>query len=147
MCATRDCLEGLRKRGALSRSFKTQVTLPPPPWPVDALVDHTRRRQRELLGLAHRSGVLKSGGNVVSGLIARSWAKYLVVAPDAGERVRRDIEERASRQGVEILQTLLTADELGAALGRTGSRSVAAVSAGGPSAVLRKTLKRGAAFI
>jgi ribosomal protein L7Ae-like RNA K-turn-binding protein len=131
----------------LSRSFKTKVTLPPEPWPIDALLEHTRKRQRDLLGLAHRSGVLKSGGNVISSLMARSWPRYLVIATDAGERVRRDWEERAGRKGLEILPTLLSCDELGAALGRTGSRSVAAVASGGPASALRKTLKMGAAFI
>ena len=147
VCVERACLEGLRKPGPLSRSFKTKVKVPAAPWPLDALEARTRKRQRELLGLAHRAGVLKSGGNLVSGLLSKGWAKYLILAADAGDRVRQDWQQRALGKGVPVFVTLLGADEFGAALGRTGSRSVAVVATGGPASVLRKALKRGAAFI
>ena len=146
VCRTTTCIEGLRK-GGLSRSFKTQVKVPPPPWPLDAVLERTRKRQRELVGLAQRAGVLKSGGNVVSGLVAKGWPKYLVLASDAGERVRADLVERAERRSIPIFTSLLGAEELGNALGRASSRSVAAVGSGGPSSALRNALKHGAAFI
>jgi len=146
VCVAEACLEGLHK-GGLSRSFKTKVGVPPRPWPLDVLRARVTKTQRDLFGLAHRAGVLKSGGNVVAGLVGKGWPKYLVLASDAGDRVRSDWTERAERRELPVFTALLGADDLGRALGRTGSRSVAAVGAGGPASALRKALKRGAAFI
>jgi len=105
------------------------------------------KTQRDLLGLAHRAGVLKSGGNVVGGLLAKGWPRYLILASDTGDRVRSDWTRKAQGREIAVWTALLGADDLGRALGRAGARSVAAVGAGGPAEALRKALKRGAAFL
>ncbi len=145
-CLTPACLEELR-RGGLSRSFKSKVRVPAAPWPMNVVEDRARKRQRDLLGLAHRSGVLKSGGNVVAGLLPKRWPSYLILSADAGDRVRTDWTSKARTRAIPVYTTLLSSEEFGTALGRSGTRSIAAVANGGPSTALRKALKQGAAFI
>jgi predicted RNA-binding protein YlxR (DUF448 family) len=146
-CWTRPCIEGIRKGGKLDRAFHATVALPPGDWPLSQVREHVERRQRELLGLAARAGELKSGGNVVEGLLKSVWAQYLVLAADAGPTVAAQWEERAARRELPLLRSLLGAEGIGAALGRTGARSVLAAGSGPLARNLRIELKKGFALL
>jgi len=108
---------------------------------------YTSRRQRELVGLAGKAGELKSGGNVVERLLSKGWADYLVQSSDVGDSVASQWQERASRRSLVVLRSLLSSEQLGGALGKSGPRSVLAVRQGPLARSLRHELKRGLALI
>ena len=145
-CYQKECLERV-KRGSLSRAFKQEVPLRSPDWPMGEIHQYTSRRQRELVGLASRAGELKSGGNVVGRLLSKGWPAYLVQSSDAGDSVSAQWQERASRRSLLVFQSLLSSEQLGGALGKSGPRSVLAVGQGPLARSLRKELKRGQALI
>ena len=146
-CYSRECLGGLGTRGVLSRAFKQDVPPPSADWPMAEAHQYTSRRQRELVGLAGRSGELKSGGNVVGRLLGRSWPNYLVEAADVGPAVAAQWRERASRSSLVMFRSLLSSEQLGGALGKRGPRSVLAVRQGPLARSLRQELKRGQTLI
>ncbi len=146
-CCSRECLEGLRRRGSLSRAFKQEVPVGSADWPMAEVHEYTSRRQRELVGLAGKAGELKSGGNVVERLLSRGWPEYLVQSSDVGDAVASQWQERASRRSLPVLRSLLNSEQLGGALGKSGPRSVLAVRQGPLARSLRQELKRGLALI
>ncbi len=146
-CHSKECLQSLAKRGALSRAFKREVKAPSADWPVPQLIEHSRKRQRELIGLAGRAGELKSGGNVVERLLGKGWADYLVKSSDVGPSVASQWNERAARRSLELLSSLLDSEQLGGALGKGAPRSVLAVRRGPLARSLLQELKRGQALI
>ena len=147
VCWNRSCLEGVRQKGSLNRSFKTDVVLPDGAWPLSAVREQLARRQRELSGLARRAGELKAGGSLVERSLKKGWVLYLGLSVDAGNTVAADWERRAKGYELALYRTVLTAEELGAALGRSGSRSVFAVGPGPLGAALQTELKRGPALL
>ena len=147
VCWKRPCLEGLQRRGPLNRSFKTDVVLPDGAWPLSAVREQQARRQRELSGLARRAGELKAGGSLVERSLKKGWVLYLGLSVDAGNTVAADWERRAKGYELALYRTVLTAEELGAALGRSGPRSVFAVGPGPLGAALQTELKRGPALL
>jgi len=146
-CYSKECLGGLARRGVLSRAFKGDVHVRSDAWPMDEVHEHSRRRQRELVGLAGKSGELKSGGNVVQRLVSKGWPHYIVQSMDAGPAVSAQWEERASRSDLMMFRSLLSSEQLGGALGKGGPRSVLAVRQGPVARSLRQELKRGQALI
>ena len=149
---TRSCLEQLGERGRLNRAFKTNVRIPATvegdePFPLGPARRWIEKRQRELLGLGQRAGQVKSGANVVLGMVRKGQVEYLVLARDAGDTVARDWERKARGYELPIFRSLLGAAELGDALGRPGVRSVLAAGNGPLARTLRLELKRGSAFL
>jgi len=100
-----------------------------------------------LAGLAIRAGELKAGGSLVERSLKKGWTIYLGLSVDAGETVASDWTKRAKGYERALYRTLLTAEELGAALGRSGPRSVFSVGSGPLGKALQIELKRGAAFL
>ena len=147
VCWKRPCLEGLQRRGPLNRSFKTDVALPEGNWPLSAALQQLAQRQRELAGLATRAGELKAGNSLVDRALKKGWPVYLGLSADAGNTVASDWEKRAKGYELALHRSLLTAEELGSALGRTGPRSVFAVGPGPLGKILKSELKRGAALL
>lgn len=147
VCWTRDCLSGVRERGALPRAMKGAVELPSGDWPLGDARRWCVRRQVELAGLAFRAGELKAGGNVVDRLVKRGWPTALVLSGDAGETVSADWERRTRGRELELLRSSLSSEELGAALGRKGPRSVLAMGRGPLVRGLTCELKRGTALL
>ena len=148
---TLSCMEQLGQRGRLSRAFKTNVRLPDPDegqmaFPMGPVRRWLERRQRELLGLGQRAGQVKSGSNVVLGMVRKGQAEYLVLARDAGETVARDWTNKARGYELPLYRSLLGAAELGDTLGKPGVRSVLAAGAGPLARALQLELKRGSAF-
>ncbi len=146
-CWSPDCLSGLRERGALARALKGAVELPSEDWPLGDAKRWLVRRQAELAGLGFRAGELKAGGNVVDRAVKRGWPTAVVLSSDAGETVSSDWEKRTRGLELELLRSLLSSEELGAALGRSGPRSVLAMGRGPLARSLTRELKRGAAFL
>ncbi len=101
------------------------------------------RRQGELAGLAFRSGELKAGSNLVDRLLKRGWCTALLTSADVGETVAGDLERKARGMELPVFRLLLRSEELGAALGRGGARSVAALGRGPLVRSLQVELKRG----
>lgn len=147
VCWKRSCLEGLRQKGRLNRSFRTDVKLPEGDWPLGAARQQLIRRQRELAGLASRAGELKSGGNLVERCLMKGWPVYLGLAADTGETVAAQWQRRAVGRELALHRSLLTAEELGHALGRSGPRSIFAVGTGPLGKALQTELKRGPALL
>jgi uncharacterized protein len=145
-CWTVSCLEGVRERGRLDRSFRTTVRLPDGEWPLRDARRWLVRRQSELVGLALRAGELKAGGNQVDRLVKRRWATALVLSTDVGETVADGWKKTARGYDLELCTALLSAEELGRALGKPGPRSVLALGDGPLARALRIELKRGLAL-
>ncbi len=146
-CWSRSCLEQVRQQGRLGRSFKTAVRLPDGDWPLGDARRWNARRQGELAGLALRAGQLKAGGNLVDRLVKRDWPTALVLSADAGETVAGDWRRKARGKEIPLLTSVLTSEELGAALGRPGPRSVLALGHGPLAGTLCVELKRGLALL
>jgi uncharacterized protein len=149
---TRSCMEQLSERGRLNRAFKRDVRIPDAvegdePFPLGPARRWIERRQKELLGLGQRAGQVKTGANVVLGVVRKGQAEYIVLARDAGDTVARDWERKARGYELPLYRALLGAGELGDALGRTGVRSVLAAGNGPLSRALQTELKRGSAFL
>lgn len=145
-----ECLPGLGERGRLSRAFKQPVPTPEAsddgtPWPVALVREWQRRRQRELVANGFGAGQVRAGSNVVQGLLQSGWAQELVLSADAGETVASDWQKKARGYELPLHRSLLTSAELGAAMGRTGVRSVAALGPGPAARALALELKRGVA--
>lgn len=147
VCWTRSCIEQVRQRGRLERSFRAAVNLPEGAWPLDDARRWVARRQGELAGLGLRAGELKAGSSVVERLLKRDWPTAIVLAADAGETVAADWERRARGRDIDVLTSLLTADELGISLGKAGPRSVLAMGQGPLARALLTELKRGSALL
>ena len=151
VCWTRDCLGGLGKRGRLNRAFSTDVPIPAArdgkEWPLAPVGEWLERRQRELVALGSRTGQVRSGSNVVLGLLRKGWPLSLVLAKDAGATVAEDWQRKARGYELPLHRTLLSADAIGAAMGRTGPRSVLALGPGPAARALGLELKRGSALL
>jgi predicted RNA-binding protein YlxR (DUF448 family)/ribosomal protein L7Ae-like RNA K-turn-binding protein len=144
VCWTGDCLRGVTARGVLDRAFKQRVAIPvaDPPWPLAEVLAFRQKRQRELIALGAKSGDVRSGGNVVRALLQKGWPRFLLLANDAGTTVRADWERRAAGHGVPVHALLLTSEEVGAAVGRDGPRSVLGCGAGPLARSLADELQR-----
>ena len=100
------------------------------------------KRCTDLLQLARRAGVLTVGSDEVDSRLSRGVKGLLLVATDAAPKSRRRVSELASSLAV---QDVLSADELGAVVGR--ERVVhALVSEGGLADLLARDLGRLAGF-
>jgi hypothetical protein len=142
------CLAGLGQRGCLSRTFKQNVPIPGPssdgePWPIGQVRKWQRRRQRELVAAGVGAGHVRSGSNVVMSLVQSGWALDLALASDAGTTVAADWGRKAKGYELPLHRSALTAEELGAATGRSGLRSILALGAGPAARALALELKRG----
>ena len=142
-CHSKACLQAIAKCGALSRAFKREVRAPTADWPMPEALEYSRKRQRELIGLAGRAGELKSGGNVVERMLGKGWADYLVKSSDVGPSVASQWDERATRRSLTLLPSLLDSVQMGGALGKKVPRSVLAVRRGPLAKSLLHELKRG----
>ena len=100
------------------------------------------KRCANLLQLARRAGVLTVGSDEVDSRLSRGAKGLLLVATDAAPKSRHRLSELASSLAV---QDVLSADELGAIVGR--ERIVhALVSEGGLADLLARDLGRLAGF-
>ena len=100
------------------------------------------KRCANLLQLARRAGVLTVGSDEVDSRLSRGAKGLLLVATDAAPKSRHRLSELASSLAV---QDVLSADELGAIVGR--ERIVhALVSEGGLADLLARDLSRLAGF-
>ena len=147
VCWKRSCIEGIRQPGRLKRALKDEVCLPEGNWPLGLARKQLTRRQRELAGLAIRAGELKSGGNLVRRSLKKGWPIYLGLAVDSGKTVSADWQRRAAGSELEVHRSVLSAEELGLALGKSGPRSVFAVGSGPLGVALRTELKRGSSLL
>ncbi|MCO4774286.1 MAG: DUF448 domain-containing protein [Deltaproteobacteria bacterium] len=146
--STSECLSGLGQRGRLNRAFKQPVPIPKgadgdEPWPLPLVREWQRRRQRELVAGGFGAGQVRSGSNVVQGVLVSGWAQELALAADAGTTVASDWGKKAKGYELPLHRSQLTAAELGAAMGRTGLRSVIALGPGPAAQALSLELKRG----
>lgn len=111
--AKRDALEAAIKKGAFSRSAKTQVTVP------DDLVEQTdvflARRLVDLISLARKAGQAIAGYEKVKSALETEQARVLLQASDGSERGKSKLR---SPPGKDVFIGSLTAQELGLAFGR-----------------------------
>ncbi|GAA6209756.1 RNA-binding protein [Cognatishimia sp. WU-CL00825] len=110
--ADRKAIEKAAKKGAFSRSAKTQVTVP------DGLVDEVEkqlaRRVVDLISLARKSGSAVTGYEKVKDWLSKEVAEVLIQAVDGSGRGKTKLS--TPHYGSYI--GWLTAEELGLAFGR-----------------------------
>ncbi len=148
VCWSRPCLEGAGRPGTLARSFRQRVEVAGGEWPLDSARQYLAHRQREWLGLAGRTGQLKSGSNLVqTSLKSKRRFSFLVRSQDMGPTVGEEWERRAESKELPLLESLLDSVEMGAALGKNKPRSIAAVADGQAARALRQALNRGHALL
>ena len=152
VCWQKACVGVLGQKGRLDRALRAQVPVPPPdaegtPWPRSVLGPWLRKRQRELIAVGGRAGSVRCGGTAVLGLLRKGWAIGLVLAEDAGPTAAGDWERKAKGFEVPVRRALMTSEEIGAALGRDGPRSVLAVGPGPAGEALGLELKRGSVLL
>ncbi len=143
----REALAQVASRGRLSRAFKQAVTAPGDGWPLVQARDWVARQQIELLGLALRAGQLKVGGGVAEPALQKGWARGIVLATDVGATVADDFGRKTKGYEVDLERSVLSAEQIGAALGKDGPRSVLALGEGPLVRSLRLQLKRGRALL
>ena len=113
LLAERDILRTACAKGAFSKAARRETRLPDD---LAAQVERLlRRRCLDLLGLARRSGILVAGFEKVRAFLASEDAGVLLAASDGAADGRAKI--RALAPGVPLVD-VLTAEELGAAIGR-----------------------------
>lgn len=129
--AERALVEKAVKRGLIARSAGRAVTLPPDlAGQIEALL---AARCLAALGLARRAGALAVGFDSVRGLAREGELAYIIEAADGSDDGRAKVVKLARALGrTAPIAGFFTADELGAALGR--SRVVHAALADGPHA-------------
>ena len=78
-----------------------------------------------LLGIARRAGKLALGNDPVLEAIHKQEAKLILAAGDLSQRTKKGIETAAQTGNIPLLQTTISMDELGFAIGkRVGILSV-----------------------
>ena len=113
LLAERDILRTACARGAFSKAARRETKLPDD---LAAQVERLlRRRCLDLIGLARRSGALTAGFEKVRAFLASEDAGVLIAASDGAADGRAKI--RALAPAVPMVDAL-TAEELGAAIGR-----------------------------
>ena len=152
VCWEKSCVTQVGQRGRLDRAFKCKVPVQAGDdegraWPASVVNAYLRRRQRELISVGGRAGQIRCGGSTVLSLLRKGWPVGLVLACDTGPTSASDWERKAKGYELSVRRTLLTSEEVGAALGRGGSRSVLAVGPGSAAQALGLELKRGSALL
>lgn len=113
LLAERDILRTACAKGAFSKAARRETKLPDD---LAAQVERLlRRRCLDLIGLARRSGALTAGFEKVRAFLASEDAGVLIAASDGAADGRAKI--RALAPAVPMVDAL-TAEELGAAIGR-----------------------------
>lgn len=111
--ADASCIEQAVAKKLFSRSAKQPVTTPP------NLLETTRTllaaRVGNQLGLAKKSGALAVGADVVQAELKSQSLCAVICAADASASGVADMRQRAS---IPVIQTTLTAAQIGAAMGR-----------------------------
>lgn len=143
----RAALEAVTTRGRLQRAFKQAVAVPSPGWPLAQARAWVAKRQTELLGLAGKSGQAQAGGGVAERAVRRGQVMALVLSADAGDTVASDWAKTAKGYELELHRSVLTSEEIGLALGKSGPRSILALKSGSLSRTLQIELKRGEALL
>jgi predicted RNA-binding protein YlxR (DUF448 family) len=111
--AERDILRTACAKGAFSKAARRETRLPDD---LAAQVERLlRRRCLDLIGLARRSGILTAGFEKVRAFLASEDAGVLIAASDGAADGRAKI--RALAPTLPMVD-VLTAEELGAAIGR-----------------------------
>ncbi len=144
---TREALEGVATKGRLQRAFKQAVAVSSPDWPLAQARAWVLKRQTELIGLASKSGQAQAGGGVAERAVRRGQVAALVLSADAGDTVASDWAKTAKGYELELHRSLLTSEEIGLALGKSGPRSILALGNGSISRSLQIELKRGKALL
>ena len=81
-------------------------------------------RQKFVLGLSQKAGKIVSGDFAVRTALKTGGVKFLVIAADAAENTKKELKHLAETVKVESVE-ILTADMLGAAIGKVRRVSVA----------------------
>lgn len=82
------------------------------------------QRLKFVLGMAQKAGKLASGDFAVKTALKTDKVKLLVIATDAAENTKKELKHLAETVKVESVE-ILTADMLGAAIGKVRRVSVA----------------------
>lgn len=91
-----------------------------------------------LLGLVKRAGMLEAGDEAVRAAISAGKARLVLCASDASERTRETFTFITESSGVAFVSVRETKEELGNALGRRPSATVAVCDVGFAAALAKK---------
>lgn len=125
----RSLLERAAAKGLFARAAKAPVKVPEDL--AERVGKALRRRCQERLGLARRAGAAVAGHDKVRALLERGAAALLLQAADGSpaQRARLAALGRGRNPALEVVE-ILTAAELGEALGRGSSVHVAVLPGG-----------------
>ncbi|MCQ2353970.1 MAG: ribosomal L7Ae/L30e/S12e/Gadd45 family protein [Clostridia bacterium] len=97
--------------------------------PVTALTqEEAKKRFLSMLGLARRAGKLVWGTQNVCDALKAGGASCVAEANDNSANTHKRLNDRCAYYGIKIIQADVSAEELGAAIGRRGPVSAAAVT-------------------
>lgn len=82
------------------------------------------QRQKFVLGISQKAGKLASGDFAVKAALKNNTVKLLVIAADAAANTKKELQHLAQVAKVATVE-LLTAEEIGAAIGKERRVSVA----------------------
>lgn len=99
-----------------------------------------RARLRNALGLANKAGHMLAGFTKVDAALARDELGVLLAAMDGAADGRNKLARKARAHNVPIVD-ILTADELGMALGRTNVIHAGATKAGWATQILQEATR------
>jgi len=128
VCWTRACLDRGLERKRLVHALRDEVDADPAAV-LHRAQTHLQRRIGEICGLLQRSGGLKSGAYTVDMQMGKRWLAAALLASDAGTDIQQRVRRRCAREGWDVLDLPLTAEQFGRAVGKD-VRSVAAVREG-----------------
>ncbi|MDR3311040.1 MAG: hypothetical protein LBS90_06800 [Oscillospiraceae bacterium] len=104
-------------------------------------MSENRDKTLSLLGLARRAGCLEIGGEAVNAAVRHGRAMLVLTASDASEGTKRRARGCAAGGGAEYIELERTKFELGAAIGR-GETATVAVCGAGMADGIRKSAAR-----
>lgn len=97
--------------------------------PAAALTpEEARKRFLSMLGLARRAGKLVWGTQNVCDALKAGGVVCVAEANDNSANTHKRLNDRCAYYGIKIIQADVSAEELGAAIGRSGPVSAAAVT-------------------
>ena len=102
--------------------------------------EEIKRKVLSYLGFAKKSGRVLVGQSAVTDGARSGAARAVILASDASERTKKQINDKCSSHGVKIAPVALTGDEIARALGSGMTVSAAAVTDAGLASAILKTV-------
>ncbi len=104
--------------------------------------EEARKRFLATLGLARRAGKVACGTQNVCDALKCRKVSLVIEAEGNSENTHKRLSDRCAYYEIELVKVCVTADELGAAMGRGGAISAAAVTDPSLAEAVRRALPK-----